>query len=832
MRAPLPANEIKRLASLASYGLSNASPDPGLDRITRTARYVFDVPICLITLVDAERQIIKCQIGLEMKETPRDRAFCAHAILRDEVLVVPDATLEPRFADNPLVTGPPFIRFYAGAPLKTSSGFRLGSLCVIDTAPRSQPAVEQLSVLEDLAAQVIELLEARKGQRDIQALSADLLGAKGALLADHKRWKTMEQTAALALDSGQMGLWEWHEDEKRGQWSERMFAVLGFPVEDEGPSMEAWIARVHPADRVSLVAALEQSRRSAAPFKLKYRIQHPQTGERSITTLGANYLDENGAVLGALGISWDSTDADLQERLLAESEALFRGLSSACPVGIVRTDLAANALYVNARVAEIWEMPVAAFSGTNWSERVHPDDVPLLMEAFQNEILQGRPCPMEYRLLLPDGSIRWVLGQAAVLRDRAGKLVGTVGTVDDITDRKKTLAALQEAKEAAEIANDAKDLFLANVSHELRTPLNGVLGMAELLLETELEEEQRHMAQIVRDSGESLLTVVSDILDLARVQSSQLAIHRAPFDWNGMLAQVIALLKPEAAKKGLSLSLDQPEKIALPLMGDARRIKQILAIYLSNALKFTDAGSVTIKVDSQAAAQDAVALLVTVRDTGPGIALEDQANLFRPFSQVDPSTTRRHGGIGLGLAIACRLAELMDGTVGVVSSAGQGTAFWLRLTLSVSNEPVAGSQESSEPAARPSRPGGRILVVEDELESQQVALEMLWRLGYQPDLVSDGRAALEMIRQGAYKLVFMDCQMPNLDGYHAAQEIRKWEHSENRPGVPIVALTARAMTGDRERCLQAGMNDYLAKPFGLADLRSALDRWTTVAEPA
>jgi PAS domain S-box-containing protein len=687
MRAPLPANEIQRLASLASYGVSDASHDSGLDSITRTAGYVFNVPICLITLVDAERQIIKSKTGLEINETPRDHAFCAHALLRDQVSVVPDATLEPRFADNPLVTGPPFIRFYMGAPLKTRDGFRLGTLCVIDTSPRPQPPVEQLKVLEDLAAQVVELLEARKGQRENKALSADL----------------------------------------------------------------------------------------------------------------------------------------------AEREELFRSLGSACPVGIVRTDLNANALYVNPRVAEIWGMPVEEFSGKNWAARVHPDDVPPLMDAWQNEILQGRPYQKEYRLLLPDGSTRWVFARAALLHGRGGQLVGTVGTVDDITDRKKTLAELQQAREAAEIANGTKDLFLSNISHELRTPLNGVLGMTELLLDTKLAEEQRDMAEIVRDSGESLLSLVNDILDLTRAQTSQLAIQNAPFDWDAMLQQVIALLRPRAVKKNLSLSLEQAETIAAPLIGDANRIKQILTIFLSNALKFTEAGGVAVKVDFETTAQDAVTLRVTVSDSGPGIALEDQWGLFRPFSQVDSSTTRHHAGIGLGLALARRLAELMGGSVGVVSSTGQGAAFWLRLTLGVSTERVAPSYESIEPAAarRLSRPSDRILVVEDDLESQRVALEMLWRLGYQPDLASDVGVALEMIRLGVYKLVFMDCQMPNLDGFYATREVRKWEHAANRPLVPIIALTAHAMAGDRERCLDAGMNDYLAKPFGLQELRSALDRWTS-----
>ena len=830
MRAPLPADEIKRLASLASYGVSNALPDAGFDRITRAGRYVFNVPTCLITLVDAERQIIKSKIGLEMMETPRDDAFCAHAILRDQVLVVPDAILDARFADNPLVTGPPLIRFYAGAPLKTSNGFKLGTLCVIDTVPREHPPADQLGVLEDLAAQVVELLEARKGQRQIQALSADVVAANSTLLADRKRWQKMGQTAALALDNGQMGLWEWHEQEDRGLWSDRAFTILGFPVSDAAPSLDAWIARIHPDDRASTLADLEQARRSSAPFKLKYRIQHPQTGVRSITALGANYLDENGAVRSTLGICWDSTDADLQERLLAESEELFRGLSSACPVGVVRTDPQGNTLYVNARAAEIWGMPVEEFSGTNWTARVHPDDFPLLLGCFQEVTLhQGKPSPLEYRLLLPDGSIRWVLGQATGLRDQNGNLIGTVGTIDDITQRKKVLVELQEAKEAAEIANSTKDLFLANVSHELRTPLNGVLGMTELLLDSELKEEQHHMAQIIRDCGESLLSVVNEILDLTRVQSSQLAFHNRPFDWDAMLAQAMSALKPQAAKKGLTLGFEQPEKFAWQLVGDAQRIKQILMIFAANALKFTAAGSVTVKVELLTAAQDSVALLVTVCDTGPGIALEDQAKLFRPFSQLDPSTTRQHGGIGLGLAIARGLAERMGGSVGVVSGAGQGAAFWLRVTLAVSTEPVAGNREKIESTARLNCPGGRILVVEDDLESQQVALGMLWRLGCQPDLASDGYMALEMIRQGSYNLVFMDCRLPNLDGCHAAQEIRKWEHSQGRLSVPIVALTAHAITGYRERCLDAGMNDYLAKPFGLEELRAALNRWTGVA---
>jgi CheY-like chemotaxis protein len=252
-------------------------------------------------------------------------------------------------------------------------------------------------------------------------------------------------------------------------------------------------------------------------------------------------------------------------------------------------------------------------------------------------------------------------------------------------------------------------------------------------------------------------------------------------------------------------------------LGDAERIRQILLVYLTNALKFTEAGSVTVNVAAQPLTEEAVELTVMVRDTGPGIPHADQGKLFQPFSQIDPSSTRKHGGAGLGLAIARRLAELMGGSVGVKSSEGQGATFWLRLTLSSSPEPALVRQ--------PMAGAARVLVVEDNPDSQRVALTMLWKLGWQADLVSDGLMAVDVIRRNEYAVVFMDCQMPRMDGYDATEEIRKWERTIDRPPVPIVALTAHAMAGDRERCFQAGMSDYLAKPFGLENLRRTLNQW-------
>jgi PAS domain S-box-containing protein len=819
LRAALPENEPERLAALLRYNVLDTAPEVAYDRITRTAKRVFDAPICLVTLVDGTRQFFKSKIGVDITETPRDQAFCAHGLLQDEPLVVLDATQDQRFSDNPLVTGDLHTRFYAGAQLKTSDGFKLGSLCILDTTPRSQPTPEQMCILEDLAAQVVELLESGKGRQDLRHLQTNLEGVQKTLMADRQRWQRMEQTAELALDAGRMGFWEWDSHTRQCQWSDRMFRIMGLSGAAVAPSTDEWLALVHPADRPRLRTHLDKVRPSNDAFHIKFRVPLGQGAERSITMVGNHYCVEGGNIGGALGVAWDSGEADRSERALAESEEMFRGLSASSPVGIFKTNLQGELIYGNQRLAEICGVAVSQILGLNWADCIHPEDVDevrlCVLEGLRNE----KGLQKEIRLLMPDGTVRWVFARSEMVYDQSGNANGMVGTVDDITSRKNTLQELQAAKEAAEIASRSKDIFLTNVSHELRTPLNGVLGMADLLLDTQLDPEQRQMSEIMRDCGHALLRVVNDILDLSRVQACKLELENIPFDWPALVRQVVDHLKPEAGKKSIALRLEQPASMPSRFVGDAERIRQILLVYLTNALKFTEAGSVTVSVSALPVSEEAFELTVMVRDTGPGIPQADQGKLFQPFSQIDPSSTRKHGGVGLGLAIARRLAELMGGSVGVLSSEGSGATFWLRLTLPPAPESAAAHLERM--ANHP-----RVLVVEDNPESQRVALSMLWKLGWQADLVSDGVAALDLIRRNDYAVVFMDCQMPRMDGYSATEEIRAWEKSVQRAPVPIVALTAHAMAGDRERCFNAGMNDYLAKPMSLDNLRVALHQWT------
>jgi PAS domain S-box-containing protein len=830
VRAALPEDEFERLLALSRYNALDTPPEVAYDRITRTARRVFNAPICLVTLVDGTRQFFKSKIGVDIDQTPRDQAFCAHGLLQDEALIVTDATKDPRFADNPLVTGDLHTRFYAGAQLKTSDGFKLGSLCVLDTTPRPQPTEEQICILEDLAAQVVELLEAGKGRQDLQKLSANLHNVEHTLTTDRRRWQRMEQTAELALDAGKMGFWEWDVHTRQCHWSDRMFIMMGLDPEAKTPTTDEWLALVHPSDRPRLRMHFEKVRPSNDAFNLKFRLLNPPgkkaSGEdRSITMVGNHYFVEDGTMVGALGVAWDSGETDRKERALAESEELFRSLSNSCPVGIFRTDLKGDLIYANQRLADICGTSVKQLLGAEWADCIHPEDSDEVRMCVLAGLRDEKGLQNEIRLLLPDGSIRWCFARSVIVHDQAGNATGMVGTVDDVTARKRTLQELHAAKETAEIASRSKDIFLTNVSHELRTPLNGVLGMLDLLLDTELNPEQRQMSEIMRDSGQSLLQVVNDLLDLSRVQACKLEIENIPFDGTSLLEQVLAHLRPDAAKKGIALHLEQPENCPLRFLGDAERIRQILLVYLTNALKFTDAGSVTVKVATEPVSENTSELMVMVSDTGPGIPPEEQSKLFQPFSQIDPSSTRKHGGAGLGLAIARRLAELMGGSVGVNSSEGSGSTFWLRLKLTVCPEPaVPVRAQFTGPA--------RVLVVEDNPDSQRVALTMLWKLGWQADLVSDGLMALEMIRRNDYALVFMDCHMPRMDGYSATEEVRKWEKAMQRASVPIVALTAHAMAGDRERCFSAGMNDYLAKPLGLDNLRRAISRWANPSSAA
>jgi two-component system, sensor histidine kinase and response regulator len=399
-------------------------------------------------------------------------------------------------------------------------------------------------------------------------------------------------------------------------------------------------------------------------------------------------------------------------------------------------------------------------------------------------------------------------------------VLGCLRAVAETREIAEKQAALEQSKEVAERANAVKSQFLANMSHELRTPINGVIGMTELVGRTQLEAKQRQYVETIKRSGESLLAVINDILDFSKVEAGKLELQDASLDVAAVAHRVNEMLAAEAHKKGLSLTCTVDPAVPRSLRGDPGRLQQVLGNLVANAVKFTAHGEVAVRV-TLAPADDKIRLRFEVQDSGIGIAPADRSKLFQSFSQVDASHSRRYGGTGLGLAIARQLVEMMGGEIGVESEVGKGSLFWFTAVVRRDAEPrPAIPQKAFTSPAAPH--ATRLLLAEDNAVNQQVALEMLEALGYQVDLAGNGKEAVAAVGRTSYAAILMDCQMPEMDGYEATAAIRAAEQGRR---TPILAVTAHAMDGARERALAAGMDDYLAKPFSFEKLELTVARW-------
>ncbi len=488
---------------------------------------------------------------------------------------------------------------------------------------------------------------------------------------------------------------------------------------------------------------------------------------------------------------------------------------------VFRIDADGRWTYLNPVWEELTGWPARDVLGVPAASCFHPDDRDQLLVAADgagDEVVRD-----ELRLLTRDGDLRWVEVVRQPERDDDGAVIGVVGSFNDVTERRANELALVEAKQAAEAANEAKTRFISTVSHELRTPMNGVIGMLELLLARPVDETAQDYARAARRSAASLLTLVDDLLDIAKIEAGRLELDRTPVDLRELAHDVREVVAAAAAEQELTLTVDVATDVPDLVLADPVRLRQLLINLLGNAVKFTEDGAVSLRVAARERRADArVPLVLTVADTGIGIAAEDLARLFDPFTQADQSTNRRFGGTGLGLAIVRQLTELMGGHIEVESSPGEGTTFRLELDLDIAAamSPTHGGERDREQEV-PCH-GRRVLVVEDNDINQALARAHLEDLGCEVTIADDGAAGADLALTRPFDLVLMDCLMPGVDGFEGTRRIREGEPDGQR--IPVVALTADATAEHAAVCRDVGMDDVLTKPYGQADLAAVLHR--------
>jgi PAS domain S-box-containing protein len=527
---------------------------------------------------------------------------------------------------------------------------------------------------------------------------------------------------------------------------------------------------------------------------------------------------ENRAMLNELAES---------NRALRVSEERFRDVVMSSSDWIWETDTGGSYTYLSGQIEALTGYTPEQLLGSDPLELMAVAERERIRDLLQPLIASHRPIvEMENWIETRAGTTICLLTNAVPRFDVRGNYLGYRGVHKDITARKQAEEAMSAARAQAETANRAKSDFLAIMSHEIRTPMNGVLGMVELLSDTPLQEDQQEYLQIIRQSGQALLGIINDILDFSKIEAGKMQLDPLPFDLEQTAGDVVKLLKPNADKDGIDLILAYHPDCPRAVVGDAGRLRQILINLVNNAIKFTHQGFVRISVTALERTPDRCDIEIAVEDTGIGISEQDQQRLFEAFTQAESGTTRRYGGTGLGLAICRQLADLMQGEIALQSKPGEGSRFSLRLSLPLSQTAAEGTEVAQRSISRYS---GRVLLAEDIHANRMVAVSLLQRLGLAVDTVENGIEAVAKWRKHHYDLIMMDCQMPEMDGYQATVEIRALERDSR---IPIIALTADDEERGRERRLDAGMDDYLAKPFQREELEQLLGRWLPGADSA
>jgi PAS domain S-box-containing protein len=785
-------------------GEATAQPPAGMeqsvavfDRATRLAKSLFGAVAAQITLIDPDGI---WRSGADRQPVKGDAAGVRLVMSTGEPLWIEDASRDPRFCDEGVVKGPPYLKFFAGAPIKLDDGTIPGVIWVAAAERRAlDPAlVDHLGDLADFVADEWARVRAKRA-REAARLESDVAQRMVSSIIQSAPLSLVMTDRELRIMSASP---RWVEARQlEGQ------VVVGRPLMELVPDTAKW------ADVYAQVLCGEDVKAS------RVELRRP---DGVVTWLQAEltaWRDAVGEIGGLIITTHDVTEmVEALERTERSEERLKLAMEIA-ELHVWELDYERKELIKAGAEDTFFTEPktYAELARDIWST-LDPRDRPRVEGEWERHVKEGAPYHPEYRVVRADDKEVWVQGAVRYIAEDDGRPMRMIGAIQNITERKQSESALVSAKEEAEAATRAKSAFLATMSHEIRTPLNGVLGMAQAMAMGELNDQQRERLDVVRQSGEALLAILNDVLDLSKIEAGKLELEEAEFDIGELAGAAHATFAATAQAKGLDFELKVERGAAGVYRGDSVRVRQILYNLVSNALKFTDRGAVKVTV-----ARLRGSLVLTVADSGIGIAPDKLATLFQKFEQADASTTRRYGGTGLGLSICRDLAELMGGTVTADSVPGAGATFRAALPLTrVSSRPMTVEPVVVQPTAPVDGRAIRVLAAEDNGMNQLVLKTLLNQVGVDPVMVADGRAAVLAWEKEPWDLILMDVQMPVMDGPTATGVIRAREKAEGRPRTPIVALTANAMAHQVLEYKSAGMDDFVAKPIEAARLYTVI----------
>ncbi len=809
-----PAGDRGRLRQIALSEMDLASPnsDGVFDPIARIAQRLAGSPRAFVTLLDAEAVWLKGAAGADGRVLHRE-TFCHHAIESHAVMCVADLADDPRFADTTLPAYNPLHAAYIGAPIILSDGLCIGVVCAAFDTPQTFDAGLKDS-LADLACAVAAQCERRRDMarltqaQRVRATADTLLST----LMDHA-------PVALALVDRNM---------RYVRVNPRFRAEMGMGDTDLSNRL---LDETFPDLVRRWPDALSQCL-SGAPIRGDaIRTQRFDGAEICIRLELVPWRGAEGEVDGILVMTHDVTDLMTSLRETERSEERLKLAVDIANQLVFDCDIRTGVFYHMGSTALLsHQMPTLVRGPQDMLVGIHPDDRGRVMAEWRLcHADQRGQLDTEYRIET-DSGVRWVTSTSKIFSDRSGRPTRLLGVLKDVTEQKRDAAAMADARDQAETANRAKTEFLANMSHEIRTPLNGILGVAGALAATRLSRPQQEMVGLIETSAVALERLLSDVLDLARVESGRMDLQIEPFDLLSLLAGLAALFEPPAREKGVGFVFESGLGAHNIYLGDASRLRQILSNLLSNAVKFTSDGEVRLEVSATPGADPGrQRLQFRISDTGIGFKAADKHRLFERFEQADGSVTRKFGGSGLGLAISRTLAERMCGSLDAEPGPGGGAVFTLELDLELAMpvEQMEGPAAAPPADDAPQRPL-RILLAEDHPVNRRVVELVLDAIEVDLTSVDDGAAAVRQWETGAFDIVLMDLQMPVMDGLSAIRAIRAREAESGRLRTPILALTANAMPEHVKATAEAGADGHISKPIRAPELLAAVVN--TVAE--